>query len=49
MILMVQKIFGYANQVTMQEDKEYFVSTKNPIFIQYFAKKPHVQKSFKNT
>ena len=41
---MDQKIFGFASQVIMQEDKEYFALIKNQIYIQYFVKKPHVQK-----
>ena len=49
MTLMVQRISGFVSQVTTQEDKVYFASIKNPIYIQYFVKKPHVQKSYKNT
>jgi len=44
MILMAQKIYGFASRVIIQEDKGYFVSIKNKIFIQFFAKKHHVQK-----
>jgi hypothetical protein len=41
---MAPKISGYASLVTIQEDKEFFVSIRNKIFIQYFAKKHLVLK-----
>ena len=43
-VLMDKKIYGYANQVIMQEGKEYFVLIKNQKYIQYSVKKHHAQK-----